>query len=337
MIAENQLSFVQTDFTSSDNYRKACRFGGSDVEKRLFGYYQQGLYHRAIDALNIAQTPEQCISAQNLFVALGNYADSVQKLEECKQKVLQIRYDAALTAMNRPHPSESTFRTVQQLFIALGDFRDSAQKAEECAQKIAKIREQEEYDRKLNSYLTAEKMMKNGTQHDLEEAADKFHSLSGFKDADELREQCLAKIQEIKSQEEQEQQKRQEAEVKAAANRKKITIIGAASTATVAALALVTVFVIVPNVKYSKANGMLESGNYAAAEQAFSALGNFKDSADKVKESLGMIRDTITSVSLNVGSSHTVGLKSDGTVVAVGGNSWHQCDVSDWKDIKTSN
>lgn len=31
--------------------------------------------------------------------------------------------------------------------------------------------------------------------------------------------------------------------------------------------------------------------------------------------------------------SHTVGLKSDGTVVAVGRNEDDQCDVSDWSDI----
>ena len=30
---------------------------------------------------------------------------------------------------------------------------------------------------------------------------------------------------------------------------------------------------------------------------------------------------------------HTVGLKSDGTVVAVGNNDYVQCDVADWRDI----
>ena len=30
---------------------------------------------------------------------------------------------------------------------------------------------------------------------------------------------------------------------------------------------------------------------------------------------------------------HTVGLKSDGTVVAVGSNKYGQCDVSQWTDI----
>ncbi len=38
-------------------------------------------------------------------------------------------------------------------------------------------------------------------------------------------------------------------------------------------------------------------------------------------------------VAIATGSYHTVGLRSDGTVVATGGNGYGQCDVSDWKNI----
>ncbi len=38
-------------------------------------------------------------------------------------------------------------------------------------------------------------------------------------------------------------------------------------------------------------------------------------------------------VSVATGSYHTVGLRSDGTVVAAGGNGYGQCDVSEWEDI----
>lgn len=38
-------------------------------------------------------------------------------------------------------------------------------------------------------------------------------------------------------------------------------------------------------------------------------------------------------VAIAVGSSHTIGLKSDGTVMAVGWNDNGQCNVSDWCDI----
>lgn len=39
-------------------------------------------------------------------------------------------------------------------------------------------------------------------------------------------------------------------------------------------------------------------------------------------------------VAVSAGSGHTVGLKSDGTVVAVGQATEEQCDVSDWNNIK---
>ena len=39
-------------------------------------------------------------------------------------------------------------------------------------------------------------------------------------------------------------------------------------------------------------------------------------------------------VAISAGYGHTVGLKSDGTVVAVGYNEFGQCDVSGWTNIK---
>jgi alpha-tubulin suppressor-like RCC1 family protein len=38
-------------------------------------------------------------------------------------------------------------------------------------------------------------------------------------------------------------------------------------------------------------------------------------------------------IQVAAGYGHTVGLKSDGTVIAVGGNQWGQCNVSGWTDI----
>ena len=38
-------------------------------------------------------------------------------------------------------------------------------------------------------------------------------------------------------------------------------------------------------------------------------------------------------VQVAAGGSHTVGLKSDGTVVAVGDNDYGQLDVGSWSDI----
>ena len=40
-------------------------------------------------------------------------------------------------------------------------------------------------------------------------------------------------------------------------------------------------------------------------------------------------KDTIAA-----GCAHTFGLKSDGTVIAVGDNEYGQCNVSDWRGIQ---
>lgn len=39
---------------------------------------------------------------------------------------------------------------------------------------------------------------------------------------------------------------------------------------------------------------------------------------------------------ISVGRRHTVGLKSDGTVTAVGDNEFGQCDVSGWRGIQVT-
>ncbi|GED54975.1 hypothetical protein BBO01nite_42160 [Brevibacillus borstelensis] len=39
-------------------------------------------------------------------------------------------------------------------------------------------------------------------------------------------------------------------------------------------------------------------------------------------------------VAVAAGCAHTIGLKTDGTVVAVGNNQYGQCDVSGWRDIR---
>ena len=74
----------------------------------------------------------------------------------------------------------------------------------------------------------------------------------------------------------------------------------------------------------------------AAVFVAFSVIacgkaGNFKDDHEKSFDPWDevAVRETITT-----GGFHTVGLKSDGTVVAVGDNYSGQCDVDSWKNIK---
>ena len=59
------------------------------------------------------------------------------------------------------------------------------------------------------------------------------------------------------------------------------------------------------------------------------------DGYKDAEELITVIRDKITvRDTISACDYHTVGLKKDGTLVAVGDNEYDQCDVGDWKDIK---
>ena len=81
---------------------------------------------------------------------------------------------------------------------------------------------------------------------------------------------------------------------------------------------------------YDHAMMLMEQGEKAQALMIFVSLGVYQD-ASAQKTALWdqiAVRDTISA-----GYDHTVGLKADGTVVAVGDNRYGRCDVSDWRDI----
>ena len=118
---------------------------------------------------------------------------------------------------------------------------------------------------------------------------------------------------------------------------------------------------------YADAEALLASGDYDGAAEAFEALDGYKDAAERARDcpymeaeqlqaqgksaeaaiAFGKIAgykdarersfslwDTIAKrETLAAGSSHTVALKADGTVVANNKYKYLQCDVSDWKDI----
>ena len=87
--------------------------------------------------------------------------------------------------------------------------------------------------------------------------------------------------------------------------------------------------------KYDRAISYIDSGDYEAAIALLKGL-NYKDSNEKLfstyKSFWGINEDAIWEY-VSAGGSHTVGLKADGTVVAVGDNDYNQCDVEGWTDI----
>ncbi len=82
--------------------------------------------------------------------------------------------------------------------------------------------------------------------------------------------------------------------------------------------------------KYNEAVSLMNDGKTTKAAMAFGSIGNYKDAKEK---SFNLWEDIAVRNTIAAGEFHTVGVKTDGMVVAVGGNGNGQCNVESWTDI----
>ena len=145
-------------------------------------------------------------------------------------------------------------------------------------------------------------------------------ALEDYKDSHELAVKCQTKIDGIKVEKLNDTKKK---------TKKVLTIAGIAAVL-VAILASVFIFFIRPPMMYKNAQEYEQNGEIAKAAIAYGKLGDFKDAHEK---SFALWDDVAVRETIATGGKHTVGLKSDGTMVAVGENDDGQCGVSEWADI----
>ena len=176
-----------------------------------------------------------------------------------------------------------------------------------------------------------------------------FQRLGDYKDSVERAKQCAEK---------------KVAAQKRARNRKRLLIC---AVVVITAAALVYFCVIQPAMFYRKADELLAAGDYEGALAQFEAAGGYGDAAERVwmthyayaeallgqgdiagaalqfeaadayedawERSFALWGEITPRETVSAGDYHTVGLKADGTVVALGDNDDGQCDVDGWTDI----
>ena len=81
---------------------------------------------------------------------------------------------------------------------------------------------------------------------------------------------------------------------------------------------------------YNEAVVALEKDHRIKAAMLFGTVSSYKDARER---SFALWNDIAVRETVSAGQDHTVGLKSDGTVVAFGGNGNSQCNVDGWTDI----
>ena len=244
--------------------------------------------------------------------------------------------------------------------VAQAQLRDEqlAQEAKEAYARALKNGDhaaQKQYDQAMASresdyqQLCKRQAEARQDEEEWQKLGNEFQRLGDYKDSVERAKQCAEK---------------KEAAEKRARNRKRLLVC---AVVVITAAALVYFCVIQPAMFYRKADELLAAGDYEGALAQFEAAGGYGDAAERVwmthyayaeallgqgdiagaavqfgaadayedawERSFALWDKIAVRETVSAGGSHTVGLKADGTVVAVGDNYYGQCDVDGWTDI----
>ena len=161
-----------------------------------------------------------------------------------------------------------------------------------------------------------------------------FDKLRDYQDSRNLAEHCRKRAAEEQARIEAEkarkaEEARQRAAVQAKRNKKNAIIVALFVCVFIAFVAYMN-NVIIPVDEYESALTLEKAGKTAEAAIAFGKAGDYEDARE---QAFRLWNETTQRDTLSAGGQHTVGLKADGTVVAVGNNEDGRCNVSDWRDI----
>lgn len=210
--SEESLVTLQNDFSDSNNYKKACRFGGKEVESRLHEYILQGIYNRASELYNKANNLTSFYNVIELFKKIKSYKDSAEMITMCNKQIDKLKleekrkqYNNAINEMNNA-ASEQSFIQAGCLFEKLGDFQDSVSKAKECRNMAEQAALKVRYDIVLQRFIETNKKYDDNTvlltmekgEKEYKNIANQFDELGDFLDAPQKSSECLNRAEGIR-------------------------------------------------------------------------------------------------------------------------------------------
>ena len=348
---KSDLVNYENELEKNPNYQKILRFGNEALKKELAEYVKrihdlkaqravQQTYSKALEQMQ-TNTISSYNNAINYLQSIPDYKDSTELIERCKKRIEKLeeearqkakidKENAEIARKNREYDkaiglmkgeNSNVYAQAMRIFQSLTGWKDSDSKKAEC-------------DRIIHELVAKEKAEK----------------------AEREKAEDLA---------------RQKAEESARKTKLVLKIVTPIFIVCIIFVVILT-SVIIPNNKYNEAIKLMDAGEYKTAIARFEKLNGHKDSKEKItecknilnenkyndafkkyndgnmaeslpiffemidyKDSKSIIKESADKLKTRIatGSEHSVGLKADGTVVAVGHNEYGQCNVQDWTDI----
>ncbi len=212
-------------------------------------------------------------------------------------------YDRALALLKSNEPAQ--MKQAEKLLLSMLDYRDAADII----------------------YARAIDLSSSNTSSELNHAIELFNSVPDYKDSKSCVSDLNVKIETVIHEEKKTALIQKEGRIKRV---KKLAVSSAIAVVVLAIGAIVVSKAVMPAIHYKNAEKLLATGDCLGALAEFDAAGKYQDARE---QSLYLWNYTGRRSSLAAGWNHTVGLKSDGTVVAVGSSYSGKCNVDGWTDI----
>ena len=337
---KEELKDCRESFDDSSNFKKVVRFGDKQLVDELESYsdhiYERNendrltrIYRGAVINMKDANTEEKFKAAAKKFESIHGFMDADEKCRQCLEKAEESRKDAIYHAAIKDMERDARLKYGEAIskLESIRGWRDADKKIQECSDRLAEIERKREEQRIADE--KADKERRIAAQKAAEKRAEKRKRILSIA--------VLAVI----------------AAITLVLVLTKVIIPNSKYNAAVELMdsgkyaeAIVAFEEIngykdsakkideceyqVADSLYQKALSFYENGEYKNAAIAFGGAGDYKDARER---SFALWNDIAERQTIACSDRHTVGLKSDGTVVAVGDNDYGRGDVSDWTDV----
>ena len=210
--------------------------------------------------------------------------------------------------------SVSQLEEAIKLYAQIPNWKDADQRAVACQARM---------DEKVKDHALEKGAAEQSkdTIPALQQAVKLFESVPGWKDADQRAELCRKRMEVLRQEEEAEEKRKK--------RNRKIRNTAVAVLVFVLVVVMILQVWIFPAYHYHRGETLREEGENIGAITEFQKAGSYEDA----RVALTDVINQATMPTIAAEFWHTVGLQSDGTVVATGYNGDGQCDVTGWTDI----
>lgn len=343
---EDQLIELKQPFDGLANYQKTMRFADEALRNQLQSTVEQ------IKERNRTNTYQHLL------------ADGRSKMQEAQKLIADYDKKAVFHATNiiQQRVQEALDAAIKA-FTQAEQYGETPEELEQCTSLRQTFQNQVNYDRALAQ-------MDAKTMSLYREALKTFEQLADFQDSAAQAAICRQRIAELEEQEKRNTEERQIAAEKNKKILKKVAIIIAAIALVVVVVVLI-ITVILPGIPYVRGMRAEKNGNFQEALAAYEEAGDFRDAKEKYAEvqnqiaynegvaaeeagnlrealaiywdleeyqdsqerAASVLKTLVPKTTIETGLAHTIAIKSDGTVVAVGLNNDGRCNTSGWTDI----